>query len=43
MGVRNLFDKEPPMVDGTEIDSKSNVPLGYGYNINGRNYLVNLE
>jgi iron complex outermembrane receptor protein len=43
MGVRNLFDKEPPMVDGSEIDSKSNVPLGYGYNINGRNYFVNLE
>jgi iron complex outermembrane receptor protein len=43
MGVRNLFDKEPPMVDGSEIDSKSNVPLGYGYNINGRNFFVNLE
>lgn len=43
MGVRNLFDKEPPMVDRTEIDSKSNVPIGYGYNINGRNFFVNVE
>ena len=40
-GVRNVFDKEPPMVDGTEIQSKSNVPLGYGYNINGRSYFMN--
>ena len=41
-GIRNLFDKEPPMVDGSEIDSKSNVPLGYGYNING-DYFMNVE
>jgi len=40
-GVRNVFDKEPPMVDASEITSKSNVPLGYGYNINGRNYFMN--
>ncbi len=43
MGVRNLFDKEPPMVDRDEMDSKSNVPIGYGYNINGRNFFVNVE
>ena len=42
-GIRNLFDKEPPMVDGSEITSKSNVPLGYGYNINGRNFFMNVE
>ena len=42
VGVRNVFDKEPPMVDGTEIQSKSNVPLGYGYNINGRSYFMNV-
>lgn len=42
IGVRNVFDKEPPMVDGTEIQSKSNVPLGYGYNINGRSYFMNV-
>ena len=23
VGVRNVFDKEPPMVDGTEIQSKA--------------------
>ena len=42
VGVRNVFDKEPPMVDGIEIQSKSNVPLGYGYNINGRSYFMNV-
>jgi iron complex outermembrane receptor protein len=42
-GIRNLFDKEPPMVDGSEISSKSNVPLGYGYNINGRNFFMNVQ
>ena len=33
LGARNVFDKEPPMVDPSEIDSKSNAPLGYGYSL----------
>jgi len=42
-GVRNVFDKEPPMVDPSEIASKSNAPLGYGYNLNGRSYFFNVQ
>ena len=42
-GIRNVFDKEPPMVDPDEIDSKSNAPLGYGYSLNGRNFFFNVR
>lgn len=42
-GVRNVFDKEPPMVDPSEISSKSNTPLGYGYNLNGREFFFNVR
>lgn len=42
-GVRNVFDKAPPRVDGTEISSYSNVPIGYGYSIFGREYFLNIS
>jgi iron complex outermembrane receptor protein len=42
-GVRNVFDKEPPKVDGTEISSYSNVPIGYGYSLFGREYFLNIS
>ena len=42
-GIRNVFDKAPPMVDPSEITSKSNAPLGYGYSLNGRNYFFNVR
>ena len=42
-GIRNVFDKEPPMVDPSEIQSKSNAPLGYGYSLNGRNFFFNVR
>ncbi len=42
-GIRNLFDEEPPFVDGTEIQSVNNVPLGYGYDLNGRTYFFNVS
>ena len=41
--IRNVFDREPPMVDPSEITSKSNAPLGYGYSLNGRNYFLNVQ
>lgn len=41
-GVRNLFDEEPPLVDGTEILSVNNVPLGYGYDLRGRRFFINI-
>ena len=43
LGVRNVFEKEPPMVDPSEIQSKSNAPLGYGYSLNGRSYFFNVR
>ncbi|MEX2489395.1 MAG: TonB-dependent receptor, partial [Pseudomonadales bacterium] len=42
-GVRNVFDEEPPFVDGTEILSTNNAPLGFGYDLNGRTYFVNIR
>ena len=41
-GVRNVFDEAPPLVDGTEITSVNNVPLGYGYDLRGRTFFLNL-
>ena len=42
-GVRNAFDTPPPFVDGSEISSYSNVPLGYGYNVFGQEMFVNIN
>ena len=33
VGVRNLQDKAPPMVDGSEVTSKNNAAIGYGYDL----------
>jgi len=41
-GIRNVFDKNPPVVDGTEIQSVNNTPLGYGYDLNGRTFFLNI-
>ena len=35
-GIRNLTDVEPPFVDGSEVFSWSNTPLGVGYDLMGR-------
>ncbi len=35
-GIRNLFDEEPPFVDGSEVFSRSNTPIGAGYDVLGR-------
>ena len=40
-GIRNLLDEEPPVVDGTEILSVNNTPIGVGYDLNGRVYFFN--
>jgi iron complex outermembrane receptor protein len=42
-GVRNVFDQEPPFVDGTEILAINNAPLGYGYDLRGRTYFLNVQ
>jgi iron complex outermembrane receptor protein len=42
-GVRNLFNTAPPLVDGSEILAVNNVPLGVGYDLNGRVYFLNVQ
>lgn len=41
-GIRNVFNEEPPVVDGTEIQSINNTPIGYGYNLGGRTFFLNV-
>ncbi len=41
-GVRNVFNEKPPVVDGTEILSINNTPIGYGYDLNGRVFFLNV-
>ena len=41
-GIRNVFDEEPPVVDPTEVLSTRNSPIGYGYDLNGRTYFLNI-
>ena len=40
-GIRNLLDEEPPFVDGSEVLSVNNSPIGYGYDLNGRVFFLN--
>ncbi len=42
-GVRNVFDEEPPRIDGNEYIAAHNVPLGTAYDLFGRTYFVNLR
>ncbi|MDJ0760127.1 MAG: TonB-dependent receptor [Woeseiaceae bacterium] len=42
-GIRNVFDENPPFVDGTEIQAVNNTPIGYGYDLNGRTYFLNVS
>ena len=41
-GIRNVFDDEPPLVDGTEVFAVRNVPRAVGYDLNGRTYFLNI-
>lgn len=41
-GARNLFDEAPPLVDETEGPTTlKNVPLGAGYDLDGRTWFLN--
>ncbi len=42
-GVTNLFDKDPPLVDSSEVLSISNVPLGGGFDLDGREFFAGIE
>ena len=41
-GIRNAFDKNPPVVDGTEVLAVNNTPIGAGYDLNGRTFFLNV-
>ena len=41
LGASNILDKEPPFVDGSEVSSINNTPIGYGYNVFGRSIYLN--
>ena len=41
VGATNILNEEPPKVDGTEITSKNNAAIGYGYDMLGRTVYVN--
>jgi len=41
-GIRNIMNQKPPVIDGTEILAINNTPIGYGYDLNGRVFFVNV-
>ncbi len=41
-GLRNVFDEDPPFVDGTEVSSINNGPIGFGYDLYGRQAFINI-
>ena len=41
-GIDNVFDERPPRVDGTELTSINNVPLGI-FDVLGRTYFVDFQ
>ena len=45
IGARNVFNEEPPLVDGIDnvVFQSFNVPLGAGYDMNGRTYFFNVQ
>ncbi len=46
-GIRNVFDEAPPLVSNDKnffaFNAIGNVPVGYGYDLNGRTYFVNIS
>ncbi|NRA29640.1 MAG: TonB-dependent receptor [Parvularculaceae bacterium] len=43
VGIDNVFDEEPPLVDSSEVFSRSNVPIGNGYDLDGRQYFISFR
>ena len=42
-GVTNLFDRNPPLVDGSEVLAIANAAIGNGYNLDGREFFAQLR
>jgi len=43
LGVTNVFDREPPEVDSNEVFAISNVPVGNGYDLDGREFFGSIQ
>ncbi|MBL4802765.1 MAG: TonB-dependent receptor [Emcibacter sp.] len=43
MGVRNIFDTMPTAVDGTDLFTFRNFPIGVGYDVFGRTYQFSIS
>jgi iron complex outermembrane receptor protein len=41
-GVTNLFDRNPPLVDSSEVFAIANAAIGNGYNLDGREFFAQL-
>lgn len=37
-GVTNIFDTAPPLIDTSEVFGINNIPIGNGYNLDGREF-----
>ncbi|MBA4764016.1 MAG: TonB-dependent receptor [Erythrobacter sp.] len=42
VGVSNIFDESPPLIDTNEVFGVSNIPIGNGYDYNGREYFASV-
>ena len=42
VGVRNVFNREPELVDSAGVTSIRNVPIGVGYDVLGRTAFINV-
>ena len=42
VGVSNLFNTAPPLVDGSEVFAINNVAIGNGYNYDGREFFMSV-
>ncbi|MEE1877404.1 TonB-dependent receptor domain-containing protein [Altererythrobacter litoralis] len=38
VGVANIFDRNPPLIDTNEVFGINNIPIGNGYDLNGREF-----
>ncbi|QUL36613.1 TonB-dependent receptor domain-containing protein [Erythrobacter sp. JK5] len=42
-GITNLFDESPPLIDTNEVFGISNIPIGNGYDLDGREYFAQVR
>lgn len=43
VGVSNIFDEAPPLVDSNEVLAISNTPIGNGYDLDGREFFASIR